>query len=190
MGVKTAYMQQVRAPKSNTLLHTSSTTHAEPNKQFTLDLQAWIQYLQSQGHKIILNLDNNDDFYATEGFVHPLHYQTGVHVTDKSHDGSLRTLAVSCGLIDILALQHSSRPFPPTYIRGKTRIDYMLISASLQDAVVRSGILPYDAIFSGDHRPCFLDFDADILFSEKKPFISTSLSKETPTLRSEENRSL
>jgi hypothetical protein len=116
MGVKTAYMQQVRALKSNTLLHTSSITHAEPNKQFILDLQAWIQYLQSQGHKVILNLDNNDNFYATEGFVHPLHYQNGVHVTDKSHDGSLRILAVSCGLIDILAFQHSSRPFPPTYI--------------------------------------------------------------------------
>jgi hypothetical protein len=101
--------------------------------------------------------------------IHPLHYQNGVHVTNMSHDGSLRTLAVSCGLIDILAFQHSSRPFPPTYIRGKKRIDYMLISASLQDAVVRSRILPYNAIFSGDHRPCFLDFDADILFSGKTP---------------------
>jgi hypothetical protein len=89
IGVKTAYMQQVRALKSNTLQHTSSITHAEPNKQFILDLQAWIQYLKSQGHQIILNLDNNDNFYATEGFVHPLHYQNGMHVTDKSHYGSL-----------------------------------------------------------------------------------------------------
>jgi hypothetical protein len=45
----------------------------------------------------------------------------------------------------------------------------MLILASLQDAVERSGILPYNAIFSGDHRPCFLDFSADILFTGNTP---------------------
>jgi len=30
---------------------------------------------------------------------------------------------------------------------------------------VRSGILSYCSIFAGDHRPCFLDLNADILFA-------------------------
>jgi len=41
----------------------------------------------------------------------------------------------------------------------------MLILASLQELVERSGILPYCSIFAGDHRPCFLDFNADLLFT-------------------------
>ncbi len=45
----------------------------------------------------------------------------------------------------------------------------MLISASLQDAVERSGILPYHALFSGDHRPCFIDFNDDLLFFRTTP---------------------
>jgi hypothetical protein len=37
----------------------------------------------------------------------------------KQHDATLQTLTITCGLIDILALHHSARPFPPTNIRGK-----------------------------------------------------------------------
>jgi hypothetical protein len=161
-------MQQLRVLKKYSL-QSDNYSQLEPNKQFIWDLQAWIQHLQAQGHLIILNIDNNKDFYAAGGNYHPLPYQPSVHVTDKTHDGNLRTLAASCGLIDILALQHSSRPFPPTYIRGKKRIDYILISANLQDAVECSGILPYNAIFSGDHKPCFLDFNADLLFAGSTP---------------------
>jgi hypothetical protein len=110
------------------------------------------------------SLDNNDDLYSAEGRVHHLDYCADHLTSCASHDGSLRTLAITCGLIDILSIQHSECPFPPTYNRGKKRIDYMLISASLREAVIRSGILPYNSIFSGDHRPCFLDLDADTLF--------------------------
>jgi hypothetical protein len=39
----------------------------------------------------------------------------------------------------------------------------------LQDAVEPSGILPYHTIFSGDHCPCFLDFNADLLFAGSSP---------------------
>lgn len=90
-------------------------------------------------------------------------------VTNKYHDGSLQSLALSCGLIDILSIHHSERPFPPTYLRGKKRIDYMLISASLQESVIRSGILPFNSIFDGDHRPCFLDLNGTQLFGGDTP---------------------
>jgi hypothetical protein len=80
-----------------------------------MDLQAWLQYLQLLGHRIILNLDNNEDLYSSEGTIHPLPYNTNLPVIDKLHDRSLRTLVLTCGLIDILAHQHPKRPFPPTY---------------------------------------------------------------------------
>jgi hypothetical protein len=48
----------------------------------------------------------------------------------------------------------------------------MLISSSLQEAVICSGILPYNAVLSGDHRPCFLDFNAEKLFAGPTPPLS------------------
>ncbi len=48
----------------------------------------------------------------------------------------------------------------------------MLVSASLQEAIIRSGILPYNAIFSGDHRPSFLDFDVAVLFAGPTPALA------------------
>jgi hypothetical protein len=165
VGVKTAYMQQLRAIQLKALEQTDKILIPEPNKQFILDLQSWIQHLQSRGHKIILCLDNNEDIFSSVGAVHPLEYNPNYITINSAHDGSLRTLSVTCGLVDVLADQHSSRPLPATYIRGKKCIDYILVSASIQHAVERSGILPYHSIFSGDHRPCFLDFNATALFS-------------------------
>ena len=134
LGIKTAYMQQYRSLQSH-FLKSKKLQTPEPNRQFIIDLQAWLQHLQSQGHQLILNLDNNDDLYISEGSIHPLPYNPDSPVSDKSHNGSPQTLALTCGLIDILAIQHSKQPFPPMYNRGKKRIDYILISATLQDSV-------------------------------------------------------
>jgi hypothetical protein len=71
----------------------------------------------------------------------------------------------TCGLVDILTSQHSGTP-PPTYARGKKRIDYILVSSSIAPIVHRSGILPFHSIFQSDHRPCFIDIDSDKLFKE------------------------
>jgi hypothetical protein len=163
-GPKTAYMQQFK-----TLLASSNaagkSTQPEPNRQFLLDLHAWKQHLHASGHQVILNLDNNTDLYSSEGSLHSNPYDPTKVTSCPQHDGSLATLAQSCGLVNILAVHHSQRPFPPTYIRGRKRLDYMLVSASLQSFVIRSGILPYHSIFPGDHRPCFLDLDGDLLFA-------------------------
>jgi hypothetical protein len=168
-GPKTAFMQQYRAIQSEFLRCNKVNVTPNPGRQLILDLQAWICHLQSNGHSIILNLDYNDDFYSAEGSANHVTYQADSLTVCNKHDGSLRSLALSCGLIDILSVHHSERPFPPTYIRGKKRIDYMLVSASLQGAVLWSGILPYNAIFSGDHRPSFLDFDAEAIFAGPTP---------------------
>jgi hypothetical protein len=167
-GVKTAYMQQYRSI-SQERNQVASLPQVEPNRQFILDLQTWVQFLQAQGHQIILCLDNNEDLYASKGSIQPLEFDPNNHAQLKSYNGSLQTLAITCGLIDILAIQHSSCPFPPTYIRGNKRLDYILISSTLQDAVERSGILPYNSLFPGNHCPCFIDLNTTILFECPTP---------------------
>lgn len=109
-------------------------------------------------------LDSNEDISQKQGKFIPLSFHPTTPTTCKHHDGSLATLASSCGLIDPLSLQHSQRPFPPTYNRGKSRLDYILVSANLAQSVCRSGILPYNAVFHSDHRACYVDFNAKIIF--------------------------
>jgi hypothetical protein len=167
-GVKTAYMQQYPLLLDK-LSKNRSTLSPEPNQQFLWDLQSWLQHLQHNGHQIILNIDNNEDLYMHAGSLHPLPYNPDLIHQHKTHDASLHTLSNTCGLINSLGVCHSDRPFHPTYIRGEKRIDFMLVPASLQNSVIGSGILPYNTIFHGDHRPCFLDFDADQLFAGDTP---------------------
>lgn len=81
-----------------------------------------------------------------------------------THDGTLETLSRSTGLVDVLRHHHPSQQYPPTYNRGKKRIDLILASASLLPAITRSGILPYNSVFQGDHRPCYIDLNATEAF--------------------------
>jgi len=78
----------------------------------------------------------------------------------------------TCGLCDPLCNQHTESPPPPTYSRGKERIDYILISTGLLPSVIRSGIFPYDQIFLADHHPCYVDLDSTLLFQEGTPSIA------------------
>jgi hypothetical protein len=66
-------------------------------------------------------------------------------------DGKLVTLIATCGLVDPLVRQHSSRPIPPSHDRGSDRIDFMLVSPNLMSAVLSSGCLSSHTIFNSDH---------------------------------------
>jgi hypothetical protein len=72
-------------------------------------------------------------------------------------------------LIDPLTTFHPDKIPPATYSRGQKRIDLILVSANLLQSTERAGILPYDTIFTGDHRPCFIDLDGDKIFNETTP---------------------
>jgi hypothetical protein len=62
-------------------------------------------------------------------------------------------------------MQHSSRPFPASHIRGSKRIDYILVTPSLVPAVTNSGSLAFHSLFHSDHRAYYLDFNSVLLFS-------------------------
>ncbi len=90
--------------------------------------------------------------------------QSSTPVVHPKHDGTLETLVRSTGLTDVLRHHHPSPTYPPTYNRGKKRIDLILVSTSLLPSITRSGILPYNSVFQGDHRPCYIDLDAAVAF--------------------------
>jgi len=120
-----------------------------------------------------LTLDSNDSYDPdTTHTPHPLLYAPHKPTLSTTHDGKLATLIASCGLIDPLAHQHSSRPFPASHIRGSKRIDFILISANLQSAVLQSGCLSFYSIMRSDHRGYFLDLSSTALFAENAHDIS------------------
>jgi hypothetical protein len=170
-GPKTAYQQQKRHLSS--LLRTQGkVSTVDPHRQFILDLQAWITSKQAEGMQIILSLDNNEELMQNKGQLSPSPSDLTLPIVSASHDGTLETLVRSTGLVDVLRHKHPSDSYPPTYNRGKKRIDYILVSASLLSTVTRSGILPYNAVFQGDHRPCFIDIDVSLAFDGKIAEIS------------------
>jgi hypothetical protein len=148
-GDKTVYMQHF-----HTLLHqanaTSSTKLPDLHHHFIYDLQAWIEMLQSKGSSIILYVDGNEDTANTVAMYAPLQYNDGTFVSSPSHNGTLSTLVTTCGLIDMLQLQHQP-PLPSTYVYGKNRIDFIYVSHDLVGSIRNTGVLPLYSVFQGDH---------------------------------------
>lgn len=164
-GPKTAYQQQKRQ-LSEIFRDQKTQSVNDPYKQFIVDLHRWITSLQVDGTQIILCLDNNEELIPNKGQLITLS-PSSISVTHPTHDGTLETLARSTGLVDVLRHHHPSSSYPPTYNRGKKRIDLILASASLLPTITRSGILPYNSIFQGDHRPCYIDLDSSLAFGGK-----------------------
>jgi hypothetical protein len=163
-GVKTAYMQQYRGLSAK-LRNDGKGTTPDPCRQFILDLQAWLEHIIQDGHQVILSMDSNEDLYTSHGKYHHLEYKTESVITSPQHDGTMATLLKTCGLIDILQVHHTNKA-PPTYNRGNTRLDYILVSDSIAQTVLCSGILPFYSLFLSDHRPCYIDIDAMALFQD------------------------
>ena len=165
-GERTAHQQQARL-LTRKIREQNLNIGPHPRRQFILDLQAWIEALQSDNYDIILSLDANEPYNPDHpGTVRHLTYSPATLTHDKMHDGKLSTLIATCGLCDPMAQQHTARPFPPSYFRGRNRIDYILISHRLNEAVERSGSLPFYSVFQSDHRPYYLDLNAKIAFAD------------------------
>jgi len=125
-----------------------------------------------EGNEVILSIDANEEYKPSEGQISSLSYRDGNYIINSTHDGTISTLCHSCGLVDPHKLLHTETPPPPAYIRGNSRLDFIFISKSLLHSVERAGILPYNSVFEGDHRPCYLDFSAQSLFQDTEYPIS------------------
>jgi len=165
-GDKTYFQQQNRV-LSQIIRNQAHHILSQPRRQFILDLQGWLQTKIDDGHELIVSMDANDTYNPdTPGVAHPVTYHPDRPTLSPTHNGKLGTLITSCGLRDPLALQHESRPFPASHIRGSQRIDFILVTPGILPAVTCSGSLGFQSLFHSDHRAYYVDFDAVQLFSD------------------------
>jgi hypothetical protein len=129
-GPKSAYHQQYRQI-SQSWRSENRHDRPDPHRQCILDLQAWVEHITREGALIILSLDANEEISDQPGQYIPLPYDPKKFQVHSQHNGSLATLAATCGLVDPLALQHKQRPIPSTCNRGQRRLDYILILSHL-----------------------------------------------------------
>ena len=123
------------------------------------DLSEQLQNFQADGDNIILMLDSNSNF-ADENFLHlvPAHHS----------------------LVDLQTNSLFPEPMPATYCHGQKKIDYILGSFIIAQAVVRGGLTSYDnGIKFFDHRPIFI-----YCFQEGIPFSAYSQDTRSRSYRS------
>jgi len=172
VGPKTPTAQQFRR-LSEQFREAERTDDPIPRHQFIVDLQGWLEYKISKGYYVILGIDANEPFNPDGGNYTPVDYQLNQPISIKGHDGTLQTLVRTSGLVDPLLFHHPERPPPPTYDRGKDKIDFIFVSSGLLPYATRSGIFSYNSIFISDHRPCYIDLNSSALFQENTPVISS-----------------
>jgi hypothetical protein len=138
----------------------------DPYKQTLIDLQYFVQELQSQDlqHEVFVMIDANQDEdqqYCDQG--HPTQYMTSnyFHV-DGSIDGSLRTFMGKCGLRNALREFHGGF-VPNTHMRGSTQIDFVLTTGGLTDSIEAIGLLDC-SVLNSNHRALLIDLCVKEIF--------------------------
>ena len=124
----TAFSQQWKH-----LLSTNNTS-PDPRKEIFNDLTNRITALRERKSEVIILIDANEHMY-------------------QRSKGRLPKWVQDNQLIDIHALRHDSADEPETQKRGTHRIDFIFISPPLIPFITASGILPYNTLGKGDHRP-------------------------------------
>ena len=135
------------ASQQTSLLTASNDSTTNPRTAFRRDLLKVLITYKKQGFLILLMCDFNEPF-------------------GQDPDG-ITKVASELGLIDIMRRRHSSPP-PATYARGSTRLDYILTSPEICDALRATGYHEFNATVSSDHRGYFLDLDTSTLFGSAK----------------------
>jgi len=166
LGDTTNFQQQIRVLSQQHRQH-GQRVSPQPRRQFILDLQGWLEFKKEEGHELIVGMDANDTYDPDAGGIsHSVSYTPDRPTISPAHPGKLSTLIATCGLRDPLAIQHTTRPFPASHIRGSKRIDFLLVTPRLVLAVLHSGSLAFHSMFHSDHRAYYLDFDAFLLFAD------------------------
>jgi hypothetical protein len=110
----------------------------DPYKQTLIDLQYFVQELQSQDlqHEVIVMIDANQDEdqqYCYQGYTTQYMTSNYFHV-DGSIDDSLHTFMGNCGLRNALREFHG-RVVPNTNMRGSKQTDFVLTTGGLTDSI-------------------------------------------------------
>jgi exonuclease III len=133
--------------------------------QFVTDLTKLIQQLQAAGHDIVLMMDVNEP---------------------SGHGSAVDRFIYACGLVDAHTRSTEALEPPPTYHRGSSKIDFVLVSPRVAQAITSRTILPIHDGYLSDHRALLVDFDASRLFagptSDVVPPKARQLTSTNPTV--------
>jgi len=138
-GERTTYTQQ------KTILLEAGRNDIEPREAHLNDLSALIKELQKQQTEIILGIDANEAL-ADDG---PLEEFKNQHSLVNAHTNTTADNINS-------------------YIRGKTKIDYILLSVALSTCIDQSKTLDFHSIIESDHRTLTVTFNTAQLFNKWK----------------------
>ena len=136
-GDRTAYAQQMSILVRNGRDETPRTAFLS---DFDTQVAEWLEL----GFELIINGDLNELLGADE--------QSFARISSKHN------------LTEIIQHFHGTDNEPPTYARGRKRLDYIFCTAGILPSVMKCGILPYSDIVDSDHRCIYVDFDTDQLF--------------------------
>jgi hypothetical protein len=154
----TAYHQQ------EITFHRQRRLNTNPRYNFRHDLIKFIQLQQTRETQIILLGDFNQHINTPNGAVH--------------------SIANACNLIDIWKRRHPTIPEPNTYLRGKTRIDYVLISPAIANSVQQAiGYEPFHHTAATDHRGIFLDLATEHAFGGRTDNLESASQRTLQTKR-------
>jgi hypothetical protein len=137
----TAYHQQ------ENILRLERKDGRRPRKHFQKDLISLLNTWKQNSESIIMVGDLNK----------PL-------VPDTSN---MAKVVQDLDLVDIFSHRHPHLPEPATYILGRHRIDYALLSQDLCTSVTACGYEPFHYRTTSDHRQLFLDFDTTKLLGNE-----------------------
>ncbi|KAL3784917.1 hypothetical protein ACHAWO_001204 [Cyclotella atomus] len=119
----------------------------EPRFQFFKDLTTLIDEKRQQGFRPIVMMDANEDWVAE---------------SHKKQGNKLQKFMQQTQLVDPYYMKFNKAP--RTYIRGTSRLDYILVDPALVPAIKRIGYMGSTEGNRSDHTMAFVDFDEKILF--------------------------
>ena len=132
------------ASQQHAMLLAANDPLTDPRQAFCRDIQVAVQKFQSEGHDIIIVGDFNE-------------------VLGENQSG-ITQVATGCQLVDVMTAKHPGMPHPATFMRGRTRIDYVLASQRVSQAVRFCGYEAFQNRVLADHRAYYVDFDTNALF--------------------------
>ena len=80
----------------------------------------------------------------------------------------MANICVENDLYDVLPSRYPHQHNTPTYHRGSSRLDYILLSNNTPTPLAM-GHNPYNLIYTSDHRAMFIDLPIDITISNLTP---------------------
>ena len=112
--------------------------------QFVLDLIQKMQQWQTAGHDIVLMMDVNEP---------------------SGHGSAVDRFIYACGLTNVHTRSTETVNPPPTYHRGRSKNDIVLVTHRVAQAVTSRTSLPIHDSYLLDNRALLVNFDASKLFA-------------------------